>query len=305
MFTNFDLIIIRLMPNFSIKLFLCLIFAILFINRSIMSQDFLSNQIEKEGYKLDFQDEFNTKELDSAKWLPYYLPQWSSRARSASNYNLTSQSLILKIDKWQKPWCPEFNGEIKVSSIQTGVFSGELNTSEGQHKFSPECRVRQVQMEQRLYTARYGYFEIRAKALKSNQNVCAFWMIGFEDEPRKSAEICIMEIKGHNVKGGRSVNGYGLRAFQDRSLKDEFFEDVFDYDASNFHIYAMEWKPNGIDFYIDNLKVRSINQSPDYEMQLMLNIYEIPNLERNANDDEFPKQFEIDYVRVYRPLRGY
>jgi hypothetical protein len=67
----------------------------------------------------------------------------------------------------------------------------------------------------------------------------------------------------------------------------------------------MEWKPNGIDFYIDNLKVRSINQSPDYEMQLMLNIYEIPKLDPTANDDEFPKQFEIDYVMVYRPLRGY
>jgi hypothetical protein len=271
------------------------------IHFTAMAQDSPPNPLDKQGYVLDFHDEFDSRTLNLSKWLPYYLPQWSSRQVSATNYRMSRKTLILRIDRQQKPWCPEFNGDVKVSSIQTGVFSGALNTAEGQHKFSAHCRVREVQEAKKLYTAQYGYFEIRAKALSFKTNVCAFWMIGFEDEPQKSGEICIMEIKGSNVRKGTTVNGYGIRAFQDTTLKDEFFEDSFGFDATSFHIYAAEWSPKGIDFYIDNTRVRSIKQSPSYEMQLMLNMYEIPPLDLNSKKSDFPKKFEIDYIRVYKP----
>ena len=244
--------------------------------------------------------------MDEGKWLLYYLPQWSSRAISATNYRFGDQSLILKIDKDQKPWCPEFNGEVKVSSMQTGVYSGPLGSTIGQHKVSPECVVREVQKSERKYTPQYGYFEIRAKAIQSNNNVCAFWMIGFEDVPEHSSEICIMEIKGNNIRNSQSVNGHGLRAFADPNLKDEFFEDPYDFEASNFHIYAAEWRPDGIDFYIDNKLVNSIQQSPSYEMQFMLNIYEVStDLALGKNESTYPKEFEIDYIRVFQPVGGY
>lgn len=271
-----------------------------------MAQDFPPNPILKEGYRLEFNDEFTETALDTTNWFPYYLPQWSSRARSATNYMLKPDILVLKIDEDQKPWCPEFNGEVKVSSLQTGVYSGELNSSFGQHQIAPECRVREVQEMQRLYTPKYGYFEIRAKAVKSNNNVCAFWMIGFEDTPSKSSEICIMEIKGQHIQDGQSINGYGIRAFADSEMKYEFFEEAFDFDASNFHIYAADWTPRGIDFFIDNKHIRSIDQSPTYEMQLMLNIYEVPTaLASGRSEIAYPKTFEIDYVRAYQPSAGY
>ena len=163
-----------------------------------MSKNFPANPVEKRGYILEFHDNFQANTLDTSKWFPYYLPQWSSRKKSATNYRM--DGLILKIDKNQKPWCSEFNGDVKVSSIQTGVYAGELNSVYGQHKITPDCRVREVQKTEKLYTPKYGYFEIRAKAIKSNNNVCAFWMIGFEAEPQQSSEICIMEIKGKTFK---------------------------------------------------------------------------------------------------------
>lgn len=271
-----------------------------------MSLDFPANPVEKKGYRLEFHDSFQLATLDTKKWFPYYLPQWSSRKRSATNYRLNGHSLILKIDEQQKPWCPEFNGAVKVSSLQTGVYAGALNSGDGQHKIAPNCRVREAQKTEKLYTPKYGYFEIRAKAIHSKNNVCAFWMIGFEAEPQESAEICIMEIKGQNIQGGQSINGFGLRAFADDTLKDEFFEEPFDFDATTFHIYAAEWRPNGIDFYIDNKKVKNIKQSPAYEMQFMLNIYEVP-VESALGDIEkkYPKKFEIDYIRAYQPVGGY
>ena len=270
------------------------------------AQDFAPNPIHKEGYLLDFQDDFNSNQLDTTKWLPFYLPHWSSRAKSATNFVLNNNILTLKIDEDQAPWCPEYNGDVKVSSLQTGEFAGKLNSNIGQHKVSPNSKVQEEQETLKLYTPKYGYYEIRAKAIASNNNVCAFWMIGFEDEPQKSAEICIMEVKGENIKDGTSINGHGLRAFQDETLKDEFFEEAMTFDATVFHIYAAEWKPDGIDFYLDNQKVRSIDQSPNYEMQFMLNIYEVPtDLELNDASKKYPKTFDIDYIRVYQPVGGY
>ena len=167
--------------------FTLLLTNLLSIQTTIMAQDYPPNPLLKEGYVLEFHDDFEAEKLDANQWVLFYLPQWSSREKSATNYRMGEHSLILKIDEDQPAWCPEFNGEVKVSSIQTGVFSGELNSSFGQHQISPQCRVREVQKTEKKYTPKYGYFEIRAKALKSNTNVCAFWMIGFEDEPEKSS----------------------------------------------------------------------------------------------------------------------
>jgi hypothetical protein len=36
----------------------------------------------------DFLDHFDAPELDTAVWVPHYLPHWSSRAESAATYEL-------------------------------------------------------------------------------------------------------------------------------------------------------------------------------------------------------------------------
>ena len=77
-------------------------------------------------------------------------------------------------------------------------------------------------------------------------------------------------------------------------------------DATAFNIYATEWRPDRVDFYINNRKVKSIPESPDYPMQLMLNIYETPvNAPLKEADSTYPKLFEVDYIRVFQPLGGY
>jgi hypothetical protein len=46
--------------------------------------------------------------------------------------------------------------------------------------------------------------------------------------------------------------------------------------------------------------VKTVEQSPAYPMQLMLNIYEFPA--EAAEGGSYPKEFVVDYVRGYRPL---
>ncbi|MNR98189.1 Glycosyl hydrolases family 16 [compost metagenome] len=269
-------------------------------------EDYPANPAEKENYILEFNEEFQTPVLDIKKWIPYYLPQWSSRELSKPNYHFHNGNLVLKITKDQQPWCPEFNGDVKCSSIQTGVFSGKLGSKKGQHRFNTLCEVREEQTNIKKYTPQYGFFEIRAKALDTESNVVALWMIGYEDKPEKSSEICIFEIKGENVNKESAIIGYGIRPFGDPTLQDEFHEDSFAIDVTKYHVYAVEWTPAYVDFYIDNKKVRTIHQSPNYPMQLMLNIYELPiEKVRIGKDNQYPKEFTIDYIRVFQPEKGY
>lgn len=269
------------------------------------SGDFPPNPIIKDGYTINFDDEFDGDVLDGDKWIPYYLPQWSSRERSKPNYHFADGCLVLKITDDQKPWCPEFNGDVKCSSIQTGVYAGKLGTSEGQHRFNPECLVREEQENRKTYVDQYGYFEIRAKALSTPSNVVALWMIGYEDKPERCAEICIFEIKGGNVSQEKAVVGYGIHAFNDPDLEEAFYEDMFNLDVTSFHIYAAEWTPDGVTFYIDNQKIRTVLQSPAYPMQFMLNIYEVPvDGTKSGADIVYPKEFVIDYVRSYKKVEN-
>lgn len=268
-----------------------------------------ANPIDKPGYRLEFHDEFDAPSLDTTKWLPVHLPQWSSRARSAPNYLLRDSTLSLYIGAGQQPWCPEFDGSNRCSSVQTGVYAGPLGSSIGQHRFRKQLVVREEQAATQTYTPRYGYFELRAKGVSSPTNHVALWMIGYEDAPERSAEIAIMEIMGKSVGAQSSRVGYGVHPWGDPTIADEFYEDTLPIDATGYHIYAAEWTPTHIDFYVDNRKIRTIRQSPAYPLQFMLGIYERPAQRDGADVPEppqaYPKTFTIDYFRAYQPIDGY
>jgi hypothetical protein len=198
------------------------------------------NPLDKPGHRLEFHDEFDGTDLDAAKWLPFHLPQWSSRARSAPTYRLADGTLILQIVETQPPWCPEFDGANRVSSLQTGVFSGPVGSAVGQHRFNKASVVREAQAPQRTYTPQFGYFEARRKAVASPINHVALWMIGYEDSPECSAEIAICEIMGDEIGAAVSHVGYGLHPWSDPAITDEFCRDGLPIDATAFHIYAAE-----------------------------------------------------------------
>lgn len=267
------------------------------ISPKLASGDCPPNPLEKPGYRLEFHDKFDESNLNTAKWLPFYLPHWSSRAQSKPNYRFENSNLILQITQEQQPWCPEFDGEVKCSSIQTGEYAGPVGSELGQHRFNEANRVREAQTNVQLYTPQYGYFELRAKAPADPSALVALWMIGYEDAPERSGEIAVMEIKGAQVTATASQVGYGIHPWGDPALKDEFYEDRLEIDARHYHIYAVEWLPDRCEFYVDNQKIRTVSQSPTYPMQFMLGVYELPGEQTTA----YPKNFIIDYFRAYQP----
>jgi hypothetical protein len=239
-------------------------------------------------YELEFEDSFEDSALDRSRWFPYYLPHWSSKARAAARYAVGGGRLRLLIEADQEPWCPELDGDIRVSSLQTGHL-------DGQHRFNPAAVVREGQPPLRLYTPLYGRIELRAQANDDPRTMVALWLIGLEDEPEHSAEICICEIFGRDVSAGRVAVGVGVHPFGDPRIVDDFSRVELPIDAREMHVYASEWTPERIVFLVDGDTIKTVEQSPRYPMQLMLNIYEFP-----PAGGEYPKTFEIDYVRGWR-----
>jgi hypothetical protein len=262
----------------------------------------MADPVAKAGYELVFEDRFDGPELDRTRWLPHYLPQWSSREAAAARYRLDGGGLRLRIEADQPPWCPEFDGGTRVSSLQTGVFAGPVGSGVGQSRFTPGLVVRQAQDEARLYTPRYGLFELRAAALDDPRCMVALWMIGYEDQPDRSAEICICEIFGSNVTPDRAGVGMGLRPFSDPGIRNEFSVVELAMDARQPHVYAAEWTPERVRFLVDDELVKTAEQSPAYPMQFMLGIYEFPDDGRTAAPARpYPKEFAVDWFRAWRP----
>ena len=260
--------------------------------------------VSKAGYELELEDTFDGDSLDQSRWLPCYLPQWSSREASAARYQVGGGALRLLIEADQQPWCPEWDGQNRTSTLQTGVFAGPLGSPVGQSRFKPDLVVRQAQRPARLYTPQYGLFELRAKALEDPRCMVALWMIGYEDAPERSAEICVCEIFGRNVTDGTVGVGMGLHRWFDPSIREEFSVEPIAMDVDQFHVYTAEWTPDHVAFFVDHRLVKTVEQSPAYPMQFMLGIFEFPDDGQASQASyPYPKQFVVDYFRGYRPAR--
>jgi hypothetical protein len=236
--------------------------------------------------------------------VPYYLPQWSSRARSAARYAVGGGRLTLRVDADQEPWCPGLDGEVRVSSLQTGVFAGPVGSTVGQHRFHPDLVVREAQENLRLYTPLYGRIELRAAATGDAQAMVALWLIGYEDEPERSAEICVCEIFGRDVHNGQTLVGMGVHPFGDPSVDDDFAAVRVPIDARDLHDYAAEWTREQVAFFVDGELVKTVHQSPAYPMQLMLSIYDFPEERAAADPSRYPKSFVVERVRGHRLADG-
>ena len=260
-------------------------------------------RLDRTDYRLEFEDDFDGESLNSTRWLPCYLPQWSSRAASAPRYDLDDGLLRLRIDPDQPPWCPEWDGAVRVSSLQTGVFAGPVGSRVGQHRFHPTWWCGRRRMQPR--STRRG----TASSNPSPGNRRPGEHGGaLDDRLRRSARavgggLRIRDLRP-GVKPGSVGVGMGVHPFGDRSITDDFERVTLPIDAFDFHDYAAEWTAQGVRFFVDEQLVREVGQSPDYPMQLMLNVYEFAaGPAPTSAPDRYPKEFAVDWVRGWRRAR--
>jgi hypothetical protein len=245
-----------------------------------------------------FGDDFEGHDLDRSVWVPHYLPQWSSRAESAATYEVADSELRLSIPREQGLWCPgEHDGLLRVSGIQSGVFSGEAGSTVGQQPFRDELRVREAQPTQWGWTPHHGVLEVRARMELTARSMASVWMVGIEDEPRRSGEICLFEVFGDTIDLAGAAVGMGIHPFRDPALHDDFDAPQLPIDVADFHRYVADWRPGRVDFFVDDEHVRTVEQAPDYPMQMMIGVFDFPERPAAAVHAGHVPLFVLDYAR--------
>jgi hypothetical protein len=249
----------------------------------------------------DFVDDFDGADLDTDTWLPHYLPQWSSRADSAATYELAGSELRLTIPPEQGLWCPhDHDLPLRVSGIQSGVFSGEVGSTVGQQPFREGLVVRESQPAWWGWTPEHGLLEVTARMELSPRSMAGVWMAGVEDQPERSGEILLFEVFGDALASDGAPSaavGMGVRPFRDPALTNDFEAPRVEIDVTEPHAYAAEWRPDRVDFLIDGEVVKRVEQAPAYPMQMMVALFDFPAHAAASEHEDHVPELRVDRVR--------
>jgi Glycosyl hydrolases family 16 len=181
------------------------------------------------------------------------------------------------------------------------VFSGEAGSTVGQQPFRDGMVVREFQRTMWGWTPHHGLLEVRARMDLSPRSMAGVWMVGLEDEPTRCGEILIFEVFGDALaadgNGPSADVGMGLRPFRDPAITDSFEAPRVEIDVTEPHVYAVDWRPGRVDFLIDGKRLKTVEQAPDYPMQMMVAVFDFPDhREASAHEGHVPL-LAIDYVR--------
>jgi beta-glucanase (GH16 family) len=164
-----------------------------------------------------------------------------------------------------------------------------------------------------LFETKYGRFEARIKLPWGQGLWPAFWLLGDDAEGTviwpKIGEIDIMEYVGQEptIAHG-SIHGPGYSAGEAVTKSYTLENSRFDTD---FHVFGIEWGPNYINYYIDDVLYNQITPKDlpegtkwvfnDNQFYLILNMAVGGSFVGSPNaETEFPQKMVVDYVKVYQ-----
>ena len=153
----------------------------------------------------------------------------------------------------------------------------------------------------------YGRIEARMQLPAGPGMWPAFWMLGTDIDQAgwpTCGEIDIMEFVGKDPThvygtvhgpGYSGSSGVGTRT----SVPDA---------SSTFHVYAIEWEPEEIRWYVDDVEFFHVTPQSvpgtwvyDHPFFILLNLAVGGNWPGSPNESTvFPQQLKVDYVRVYQ-----
>ncbi len=158
---------------------------------------------------------------------------------------------------------------------------------------------------------KYGKIEVRAKLPDGLGTWPAIWMLPTLDRGLdwpKDGEIDIMEHVGYNLG---TVYGTIHTKKYNHMIGTQKSDSVYIADLhKNFHVYSIDWNEKQITWSVDNEEYLTLfkeNEDElgwpfDKEFHLILNLAVGGNWggKMGVDEDIWPKQLEVDYVRVYQ-----
>lgn len=245
-----------------------------------------------------------------------------------------NQSGLAQEDTWQLVWSDEFDYEGLPDPEKWSYDTGYIANNEKQ--YYTEARLenarvegghliieaRKENMEGFDYTSArlvtrgkqtwvYGRFEIRARVPAGRGTWPAIWMLG--ENIREvgwpaCGEIDIMEYVGYDPN---TFHGNVHTAAYNHIIKTNRGNSVeVDRPWETFHVFAIEWFEDRIDFFLDGEKYFTFEKEADDDAvwpfdkphYLLLNLAIGGNWggREGIDDSLFPHQFLVDYVRIYQ-----
>lgn len=250
---------------------------------------FYQPQVQAQDWQLVWSDEFEGDELN--------MNNWEFQTGTGANYGLIN---------WGNNELQFYTDREENLYLQDGMLHIRAIQEEFNNRSYTSARIRSKNMAD--FT--YGRFEARAKLPAGQGFWPAIWLLPTDNVygvwPR-SGEIDIMEGKGHEPDKVYGSIHYGPEWPNNRystgtyTLSEGSFHD-------EFHVFAIEWAPNIIRFYVNDQLYKLVTPSHtaphnwpfDQRFHLLLNLAVGGNFSGNPDDTtEFPQELIIDYVRVY------
>lgn len=248
-------------------------------------------------------EDFDGDALDASRWLPYYLPHWSSRSASRADLEIADSMARLRIASSHPLWCPDdHEPPLRVSAIASGLFAGEVGSTIGQQPFRDGQRVREAQPVHRGWLLERGRLEMRVRARLSMRSMASVWLTGFEDAPERSGEVCVFEVFGDTIdpEAGTIGVGAGLHRFRDPALAEDFTVTTVAADLADWHRFAVEIRDDGCSWWIDDVPLRTSTQAPRYPLQIFVGVFDFPDPESGGSIEHEPA-LDVDWIR-WTPL---
>ena len=247
-----------------------------------------NNEEQFDGYELVWNDEFNGNSIDNSKWnFEIGTGNWGWGNGEHQYYTSRSENAFIQ------------DGKLIIRALLES-YSGSNYTS-----------ARMTTKNKGDWT--YGKIVARIKVPSAGGTWPAFWLMPtnsvYGGWPN-SGEIDVMEHYGcdnnhihstvhnnmYNWNGGIPPTSYS----------------AYTSATSDFHIYETEWNEDELNFYVDGQYLGTYFRTNGGWQQWPYNqdFYIILNLaigshfmQCSTEDELFPQQLEIDYVRVYQEVQ--
>ncbi len=152
----------------------------------------------------------------------------------------------------------------------------------------------------RHFRQKYGWFECSFRIAGASGLNNAFWLntpperLALKDPGLARFEIDIVEahyphevsMTLHNWQGKHTGSGQKYKAETDLSM--------------NFHVFALEWTPNELNWYFDGKKVRTLAHTICNAEEEVLLSTKVASFAGKASPALEGKSMDVDYVRIYQ-----
>lgn len=261
------------------------------INNVYADDNIDSKKDSDKQWNLVWEDNFEGNSLNLENWnYETHEPGWVNN--ELQEYTDSTDNIYVK------------DGELVIKAIEENTESGNTYTS-----------GKVTTQNKRDY--KYGRFEARLKVPAGQGLWPAFWMMPTNESLYgswpKCGEIDIMEVLGNEPEKAYGTIHYGNPHREQQGtyiLNGETFAD-------DYHVFAVEWEPSEMRFYIDGNLYHTVNDwytkqegdeektypAPfDQSFYLQFNLAVGGNWPGNPNEttDFENAELKVDYVKVYQ-----